>query len=94
MPRTSSATVFIEQSGRLLQARPTTAKITYSYNVNAKTQRGTLSLKTYDPVSGACFRFRTMKINDLNRILRAVSNLAEVQAGTGSPISATAGALE
>ncbi|KAK9369651.1 signal recognition particle 9 kDa protein-domain-containing protein [Lipomyces kononenkoae] len=92
MPAVSSATVFIHQSALLLQARPTTTKLTYSYNTNKKNQRGTLVVKTFDPVSGACFRFRTRKVNDLNRILRALGGMAGVMAGTssGAEIAASA----
>ncbi|KAK9454698.1 signal recognition particle 9 kDa protein-domain-containing protein [Dipodascopsis uninucleata] len=88
MPRVSSATVFIEQSNRLLEARPLTTKVSYSYNVNKETKRGAFAVKSFDPVSGACFRYRTTKINDLNRILRSVGNMAEVMAGTGKPAPA------
>ncbi|KAK9240125.1 signal recognition particle 9 kDa protein-domain-containing protein [Lipomyces kononenkoae] len=84
MPAVSSATVFIHQSALLLQARPTTTKLTYSYNTSKKDQRGTLVVKTFDPISGACFRFRTRKVNDLNRILRALGGMAGVMAGTSS----------
>ncbi|KAK7204287.1 signal recognition particle 9 kDa protein-domain-containing protein [Myxozyma melibiosi] len=92
MPATSSATVFIQQSTLLLQARPTTTKISYSYNTDKKTKRGSLAVKTFDPVSGACFRLRTRKVNELNRILRALAGLAQVQAGlaSGAELLATA----
>ncbi|KAK9469673.1 signal recognition particle 9 kDa protein-domain-containing protein [Lipomyces arxii] len=96
MPSTSSATVFIHQSTLLLQARPTTTKVTYTYNTNKKTKRGTLAVKSFDPVSGACFRFKTRKVNELNRILRALGGFGSVMAGasTGSEIivSSTGGA--
>ncbi|KAK9362845.1 signal recognition particle 9 kDa protein-domain-containing protein [Lipomyces starkeyi] len=84
MPSVSSATVFIHQSTLLLQARPTTTKVTYTYNTDKKSQRGTLAVKTFDPVSGTCFRFRTRKVNDLNRILRALGGMAGVIAGTST----------
>ncbi|KAK9458760.1 signal recognition particle 9 kDa protein-domain-containing protein [Lipomyces oligophaga] len=86
MPQTSSLTVFIHQSTLLLQARPTTTKISYSYNVNKETKHGKLTLKAFDPVSGACIRFQTRKVNELNRILRALAGLAQLQAGLQSGV--------
>ncbi|KAJ8103947.1 signal recognition particle 9 kDa protein-domain-containing protein [Lipomyces tetrasporus] len=97
MPSTSSATVFIHQSTLLLQARPTTTKLTYTYNTNKKNKRGTLAVKTFDPVSGACFRFRTRKVNDLNRILRALAGMSGVMAGTSTGaeiVAAASGSAE
>ncbi|KAK9318702.1 signal recognition particle 9 kDa protein-domain-containing protein [Lipomyces orientalis] len=97
MPSTSSATVFIHQSTLLLQARPTTTKLTYTYNTNKKNKRGTLAVKTFDPVSGACFRLRTRKVNDLNRILRALAGMAGVMAGTSTGaeiVAAASGSAE
>ncbi|KAK9382337.1 signal recognition particle 9 kDa protein-domain-containing protein [Kockiozyma suomiensis] len=94
MPATSSATVFIQQSTLLLQARPTTTKISYSYNTNKETKRGTLAVKTFDPVSGSCFRLRTRKVNELNRILRALSGLAQVQSGLSSGAELLASSTE
>ncbi|KAK9451790.1 signal recognition particle 9 kDa protein-domain-containing protein [Limtongia smithiae] len=81
MPALGSATVFIHQSTLLLQARPTTARVSYSYNMHKSTKRAMFSAKCYDPISGACFRFKTHKANELNRILRALLGFGTQQAG-------------
>ncbi|KAK9471324.1 signal recognition particle 9 kDa protein-domain-containing protein [Dipodascopsis tothii] len=82
MPAVSSVPVFIEQSNRLLKARPTTTRVTYTYTTDAKTKHGMLAVKTYDPVSGACFRYKTRRAKDLNRIFNSLGPMMGLMAGT------------
>ncbi|KAJ9152163.1 hypothetical protein NKR19_g4629 [Coniochaeta hoffmannii] len=44
--------------------------------------RGHLELKTYDPVSGACLKYRTVKLAEVGRLMQLLGNrLARTQAG-------------
>lgn len=74
---------FIERSTQLLEARPDTTRISTTYthrrakhNVENVSVTGskpaTLTVKTYDPVSGACYRIRIHKSNELSRIMSSL----------------------
>ncbi|KAK6357079.1 hypothetical protein TWF718_001405 [Orbilia javanica] len=46
-----------------------------------KLPRGTLTLKTYDPISGSLIKLRTDKISDVGRIVTGLHRLARSMAG-------------
>jgi hypothetical protein len=55
-------------------------KVTTTYSSN-EPGKGQLTLKTYDPVSGAVIKFKTSKIADVGRIIAGLHRLAREQAG-------------
>ncbi|CAN6674502.1 signal recognition particle subunit Srp21p [Trichomonascus vanleenenianus] len=85
MPVLKSLDTFIEQSQALLEARPETTRVTTTYTHSSKHQPrktqetvstgarpAVLFLKTYDPVSGTCYRIRVSKANELSRAMTAL----------------------
>jgi hypothetical protein len=48
--------------------------------------KGSLTLKTYDPVSGAVIKFRTSKIADVGRLVAGLHRLAREQTGAPVPV--------
>jgi hypothetical protein len=80
-----SIDTFIERSILLLEARPTSTKVSLTYThrraeskkaENDETVGGgrpaVLVVKTYDPVSGTCFKVRVSRSNELSRIWSAL----------------------
>ncbi|KAF2453648.1 signal recognition particle 9 kDa protein-domain-containing protein [Lineolata rhizophorae] len=101
---------WLEQSSQLLQARPTTTRITTKYtipNPTAKSKskkqrrppvtaaassdpsysaaalpplRALLTLKTYDPDSGACIKYQTDKAAEVGRLVASLGRLGRSMA--------------
>lgn len=72
---------FIELSSTLLTAQPTTTKISTTYTHRNATHKITTStsskpsitnVKVYDPLTGACFKTRLTKTNQLSRVMTAL----------------------
>ena len=63
-------------------------KVTTTYHAS-EAGKGELTLRTYDPVSGAVVKFRTSKIADVGRLVAGLHGLARVQ--TGAPEAAQEG---
>ncbi|KAI9716284.1 MAG: hypothetical protein M1812_005509 [Candelaria pacifica] len=102
MPYLPTSQEWLTQSSLLLQARPSSARITTKYTI-ARPQaskntpstseaqssstpataptRGNLVLKTYDPVSGACLKYRTDKAAEVGRLIASLGRLGKIMAG-------------
>ncbi|EGX51360.1 hypothetical protein AOL_s00054g430 [Orbilia oligospora ATCC 24927] len=65
--------------------KPTSSKSTTTTATQTeekpKLPRGTLTLKTYDPISGSLIKLRTDKIADVGRIVTGLHRLARSMAG-------------
>ncbi|OBT61347.1 hypothetical protein VE03_09315 [Pseudogymnoascus sp. 23342-1-I1] len=92
MPYLPTAQEWLTQSALLLQARPTTARITTKYTTKPSTRRPTaetaapapvasLTLKTYDPASGTTLKYRTDKAAEVGRLVLSLSRLGREMAG-------------
>ena len=96
MPYYTTSQEWLTQSQALLEARPTTTRITTKYSIkqvkprhkpNAtvnptpKPPRGSLTLKTYDPVSGATLKYRTTKAAEVSRLILSLGKLSRPMAG-------------
>ncbi|KAG0129164.1 signal recognition particle 9 kDa protein-domain-containing protein [Tuber indicum] len=84
MKLTKNPQEFVDESLLLLNARPSTTIITTSYHA-APTGKGKLTLKTYDPVSGALVKYRTSKIAVVGRLVAGLNRLGRQQAGVSEP---------
>ncbi|EEU43110.1 uncharacterized protein NECHADRAFT_83894 [Fusarium vanettenii 77-13-4] len=83
MPYFKTSQEWLDQSIALLEARPATTRITTKYSLSpapsrpddaaatAKPPRGSLVLKTYDPVSGVALKYRTTKAAEVSRLVHA-----------------------
>ncbi|KAF8534553.1 signal recognition particle 9 kDa protein-domain-containing protein, partial [Trichophaea hybrida] len=80
MKLTTTPQEFQTSSLQLLRAYPASTKITITYHA-ATPGKGTLTLKTYDPVSGAVIKFKTTKIADVGRLIAGLHRLAREQMG-------------
>ncbi|KAA6408600.1 MAG: hypothetical protein FRX48_07682 [Lasallia pustulata] len=104
MPYLPTAQSWLHQSTLLLQARPTTTRITTKYTLEPSTRspsrkrrsnppaptspptptapqpKAHLILKTYDPVSGACLKYRTDKAAEVGRLMAALGRCGRVMA--------------
>ncbi|KAK1731204.1 hypothetical protein CaCOL14_009730 [Colletotrichum acutatum] len=100
MPTYKTSQEWLEQSSLLLQARPTTTRITTKYSIkavkprktktsegtsaaptedatmtDAKPPRGSLVIKTFDPVSGVALKYRTTKAAEVSRLVTCLGAL-------------------
>ncbi|KAF4979325.1 hypothetical protein FZEAL_4447 [Fusarium zealandicum] len=85
MPYFKTSQEWLEQSIALLEARPSSTRITTKYSLRPvaarpddaaaattpKPPRGSLVLKTYDPVSGVTLKYRTTKAAEVSRLVHA-----------------------
>ncbi|KAH7258115.1 hypothetical protein FSOLCH5_002459 [Fusarium solani] len=83
MPYFKTSQEWLDQSIALLEARPATTRITTKYSLSpapsrpddaaatVKPPRGSLVLKTYDPVSGVTLKYRTTKAAEVSRLVHA-----------------------
>ncbi|KAM5345535.1 hypothetical protein ACJ41O_011396 [Fusarium nematophilum] len=84
MPYFKTSQEWLDQSALLLEARPATTRITTRYSLSPapsrpdapdatapKAPRGSLVLKTYDPVSGTTLKYRTTKAAEVSRLVYA-----------------------
>ncbi|KAI1777916.1 signal recognition particle 9 kDa protein-domain-containing protein [Hypoxylon cercidicola] len=88
MPYYATSQEWLHQSSLLLEARPSTTRITTKYHISKPKPRrpsqkpsssdaaappppprGSLTLKTYDPHSGACLKYRTAKAAEVSRLI-------------------------
>ncbi|KAI1246725.1 hypothetical protein MGN70_010605 [Eutypa lata] len=107
MPYYATSQEWLRQSSLLLEARPTTTRITTKYSItkpkprktkkspegeaqptttttteaSTKPPRGALTLKTYDPVSGATLKYRTTKAAEVSRLILSLGKLGNKMAG-------------
>ncbi|KAI0850938.1 signal recognition particle 9 kDa protein-domain-containing protein [Daldinia vernicosa] len=98
MPYFATSQEWLHQSSLLLEARPTTTRITTKYHISkpkprrtkkaptsppsttttttdtapTAAPRGSLTLKTYDPHSGACLKYRTTKAAEVSRLIQSL----------------------
>ncbi|OTB20259.1 hypothetical protein K445DRAFT_312691 [Daldinia sp. EC12] len=101
MPYYATSQEWLHQSSLLLEARPTTTRITTKYHISkpkprrtkktpststpttsdttttaaaaaATAPRGSLTLKTYDPHSGSCLKYRTTKAAEVSRLIQSL----------------------
>ncbi|KAL5598810.1 hypothetical protein BROUX41_003856 [Berkeleyomyces rouxiae] len=93
---------WLEQSAELLRARPSTTRITTKYSIKKpKTapspssaaapepaKRAFLTLKTFDPTSGATLKYKTTKAAEVSRLVSALGMLGRDSAGL-PPVSLT-----
>lgn len=106
MPYYATSQEWLHQSSLLIEARPTTTRITTKYHITKPKPRrikktssssptsqpssaattapcGSLTLKTYDPHSGACLKYRTTKAAEVSRLILSL----------GQPLGARMAAL-
>ncbi|KAI1096403.1 signal recognition particle 9 kDa protein-domain-containing protein [Rostrohypoxylon terebratum] len=109
MPYYATSQEWLHQSSLLIEARPTTTRITTKYHISkpkprrikktttttsssqptpattttTTAPRGSLTLKTYDPHSGACLKYRTTKAAEVSRLILSL----------GQPLGARMAAL-
>ncbi|KAK7753517.1 hypothetical protein SLS62_004592 [Diatrype stigma] len=107
MPYYATSQEWLHQSSLLLEARPSTTRITTKYSIARpkprktpsststettkaaptttaaaeKPPRGALTLKTYDPVSGATLKYRTTKAAEVSRLILSLGRLGSRMAG-------------
>ncbi|KAL8783442.1 MAG: hypothetical protein Q9213_004642 [Squamulea squamosa] len=123
MPYFSDSQQWLYHSSLLLEARPTTTRITTKYRISpppprrksrttqtsssaATTSsppsqqlqpaqsRGHLVLKTYDPVSGVCLKYKTDKAAEVGRLVAALGRCGRAMAGLPPKTEAVAEAGE
>lgn len=90
MPTFTTSQEWLQQSQLLLEARPSTTRITTRYSIrraerkpskdgealpDAKPPRARLVLKTYDDASGACLKYRTSKAAEVSRLVQLLGSL-------------------
>ncbi|OTA61905.1 hypothetical protein K449DRAFT_382561 [Hypoxylon sp. EC38] len=116
MPYYATSQEWLHQSSLLIEARPTTTRITTTYHISkpkprkskkssssssssqqqqpqppssdsqpttTAAPRGSLTLKTYDPHSGVCLKYRTTKAAEVSRLILSL----------GQPLGARMAAL-
>ncbi|KAI0433988.1 signal recognition particle 9 kDa protein-domain-containing protein [Xylaria sp. FL1042] len=137
MPYYETSQEWLRQSALLLEARPSTTRITTSYHLTDKTgsskkrqkrrqqqqqqqqeqqssatttttttpsaaappppPRASLTIKTYDPHSGACLKYRTTKAAEVSRLILSLGQLGRKMAALpadADTIMADVGAAE
>ncbi|KAI1808448.1 signal recognition particle 9 kDa protein-domain-containing protein [Daldinia bambusicola] len=102
MPYYATSQEWLHQSSLLLEAQPTTTRITTKYHISkpkprrskksspsttttttappsetiatttTAAPRGSLTLKTYDPYSGVCLKYRTTKAAEVSRLIQSL----------------------
>ncbi|TGJ80095.1 hypothetical protein E0Z10_g8673 [Xylaria hypoxylon] len=104
MPYYEASQEWLRQSALLLEARPSTTRITTAYHLTNKTgsskkrqmrrqqqqeqlqtataatasspaPRASLTIKTYDPHSGTCLKYRTTKAAEVSRLILSLGQL-------------------
>lgn len=60
-------------------------KVTTTYHA-AESGKGKLTVKTYDPASGAIIKFRTSKIAIVGRMMAGLNRLGRQQANVPEPV--------
>ncbi|ROW15048.1 hypothetical protein VPNG_03370 [Cytospora leucostoma] len=104
MPFIPTSQEWLTQSALLLDARPTTARVTTKYNIKpaktrkakrdageptettdpttttAKPPRATLIIKTFDPHSGVCLKYKTTKAAEVGRLVQLLGSLGRKMA--------------
>ncbi|TVY53243.1 Uncharacterized protein LCER1_G006187 [Lachnellula cervina] len=97
MPYLTTAQQWLTQSTLLLQARPTTTRITTKYThattVSKKSRprrnapptepTALLTLKTYDPASGTTLKYETNKAAEVGRLIQILGRLGARDGGVG-----------
>ncbi|KAK8007575.1 hypothetical protein PG989_001565 [Apiospora arundinis] len=102
MPHYAKSEEWLRESQLLLEARPTTTRITTKYAIKvpkvrkpktgadnddtpttpaAKPARGSLTLKTYDPISGVTLKYKTTKAAEVSRLILCLGKLSRPMAG-------------
>ncbi|KAL6790257.1 signal recognition particle 9 kDa domain-containing protein [Trichoderma sp. SZMC 28013] len=86
MPYFKTSQEWLDLSVALLEARPSQATDPSSADESSpsepKPPRGSLVLKTYDPVSGVALKYRTTKAAEVTRLMyAAMGRLGRAQAG-------------
>ncbi|TVY24786.1 Uncharacterized protein LHYA1_G006832 [Lachnellula hyalina] len=97
MPYLATAQEWLTQSTLLLQARPSTTRITTKYthastiakkskskprrNAPPTESTALLTLKTYDPASGATLKYETDKAAEVGRLMMILGRLGRGMAG-------------
>ncbi|KAE8165270.1 signal recognition particle 9 kDa protein-domain-containing protein [Aspergillus tamarii] len=89
MPYLPTSQAYLEQSALLLEAYPNDTRITTKYNFPSSqkpkpTEESTtptapiasLTLKTYNPTSGICLKYRTNKAAEVGRLITSLGKLA------------------
>ncbi|KAI0816432.1 signal recognition particle 9 kDa protein-domain-containing protein [Xylaria sp. FL0064] len=132
MPYYETSQEWLRQSALLLEARPSTTRITTSYHLTDKTgsskkgqkrrqqqqeqeqssapitttatttsaaaPRASLTIKTYDPHSGTCLKYRTTKAAEVSRLILSLGQLgrkmAALPAEDADAVMADVGAAE
>ncbi|KAI0969293.1 hypothetical protein F4678DRAFT_439951 [Xylaria arbuscula] len=110
MPYYVTSQEWLRQSALLIEARPTTTRITTTYHLTDKTgtskkrqkrrqqqrqeelestttasttttaPRASLTIKTYDPKSGTCLKYRTTKAAEVSRLILSLGQLGRKMA--------------
>ncbi|KAI1082292.1 signal recognition particle 9 kDa protein-domain-containing protein [Whalleya microplaca] len=112
MPYYATSQEWLHQSSLLLEARPSTTRITTKYHISKtlstrrksktnapssttttttttdKPPRGSLTLKTYDPHSGVCLKYRTTKAAEVSRLVLSLGRLGGRMAALPAPEAA------
>ncbi|KUI65461.1 hypothetical protein VM1G_00203 [Cytospora mali] len=115
MPFITTSQEWLTQSALLLEARPTTARVTTKYNIKpakirkakkdaadttdttttttttttTKPPRATLILKTFDPHSGVCLKYKTTKAAEVSRLVQLLGSLGRKMAALpDAPVAA------
>ncbi|KAI1111569.1 signal recognition particle 9 kDa protein-domain-containing protein [Nemania sp. NC0429] len=125
MPYYATSQEWLRQSALLLEARPSTTRITTTYHLTDKTgtskkrqkrrqqellsssssatttaaatttatatPRASLTIKTYDPHSGVCLKYRTTKAAEVSRLILSLGQLGRRMAAL--PLQADADAV-
>ncbi|KAE8374070.1 signal recognition particle 9 kDa protein-domain-containing protein [Aspergillus bertholletiae] len=89
MPYLPTSQAYLEQSALLLEAYPNDTRITTKYNFPSSQKPkpaeesttptapiASLTLKTYNPTSGICLKYRTNKAAEVGRLITSLGKLA------------------
>ncbi|KAI1351648.1 signal recognition particle 9 kDa protein-domain-containing protein [Xylaria sp. FL0043] len=126
MPYYETSQEWLRQSALLIEARPSTTRITTTYHLTDKTgsskkrqkrrqqqqqqeqekssattttttsaaaPRASLTIKTYDPHSGACLKYRTTKAAEVSRLILSLGQLGRKMAALPAEEHADADAV-
>ncbi|KAG6364853.1 hypothetical protein INS49_006457 [Diaporthe citri] len=109
MPYILTSQEWLAQSALLIEARPTTARVTTKYNIKpakarttkkakkdgdddtamtdadaaapaTKPPRASLIIKTFDPHSGVCLKYKTTKAAEVSRLVQLLGSLGRKMA--------------
>ncbi|KAI1818708.1 signal recognition particle 9 kDa protein-domain-containing protein [Poronia punctata] len=78
MPYYATSQEWLRVSAQLIEARPTTRR--HPESSASGPPRASLTIKTFDPISGACLKYRTTKAAEVSRLILSLGQLGRKMA--------------